>query len=105
MKHMKKLIVFGCTILMACSSASKRTEHVLHKILLYNLHLRRPLTAGAQPTGEVGQARYESHPKPNEYLDCEPIRWLFKDLNLAALRSCFLNSSKLQTDGLVSYIL
>src|SRR5687768_13650045 len=105
MKPIRILTACGWILLLACSSTPRNGEHLLHKILLYNLHLRRPEGVGAQFKDELGDQGYESHPKPNARLDCEPLKWLFKEIKLEALRKCFEDSIKMHSPSEISYIL
>src|SRR4051812_40383364 len=105
MRLIRRLKIWGCVVLMACSTAPQEGEHILHKILLYNLHVRRVDRVGALDYAEPGEYEYESHPRPNERFDCESLEWLFRDMDFKALRECFLSASKLQKRTEVSYVL
>lgn len=103
MKLIRILILGICLVISGCSSASLQNTHELHKILLYNLHLRRPDAAGAQPNADLGDYDYESHPSPNARLDCEPLKVLYKEIPLKSLRECLLDPSKMQAAAGASY--
>jgi hypothetical protein len=91
--------------MFGCSSGPKKGEHVLHRILLYNLHFRRPPQLGASPSAVIGEEEYVRQPKPNLNLDCEPYAALFKGIQLQGLRECLLSSSKLQGSSTINYTL
>ncbi len=104
LKNIKILILSSLFLFFsACSSGPVKGEHTLHRILLYNLHYRRPSQVGAMPTAEVGEKEYVSNPKPNKAFDCEPLNSLFKDIHLREVRKCFLSSSILQAEKPLSY--
>jgi hypothetical protein len=72
----------------ACASAQKSDQHLLRKIILYNLHYRRPSQMGARFSAERLDLDYESHPKPDPNLDCEPLKSLFAGVDLSTFRQC-----------------
>jgi len=88
------LLLFGNLIWNGCTTASQQSEYFMHGILLYNLHYRRPVGIGANPVALHDEIDFESHPKPDSHFDCQPLKSLYKDLNLAAVRECLRNSSK-----------
>lgn len=105
MTKFKTFIMIGFGFLVACSTASLQDQHLLHKLILYNLHVRRPLTPAASLNAEHGEYDYQSHPKPSANLDCQPLSFLFNQLNMRELRSCFESVSKMQNVKPVSYTL
>ncbi len=84
-------------ILAACSSAPRKNEKFLQRILLYNLHFRRPEQLGAKMHAVPGEEDYESRPRPNERFDCQPLRDLYKGMDLKAVRECMQNSNQTAT--------
>lgn len=72
----------------ACASSQKSDKHLLKQIFLYNLHYRRPPQIGARFQAESREGDYESKPKPNHKLDCEPLKSLFAGMDLVAIRQC-----------------
>lgn len=78
----------GGIFLTGCSTGEKRETHILHQLLLYNLHVRRPPGVGAESSAVPGEYEYESHPRPNERFDCEPLKTLFSKFDLKAVRNC-----------------
>lgn len=89
--------------LLSCSSASNNQVHTVHHIWLYNLHFRRPAQIGAAPRAAYGDEEYESHPKPNAQLDCQPLSDLFKNIDLNAFRSCLQSSNQMMVSESLNY--
>ncbi len=84
-------IFFSALVLIlssACASSQKSDKHWLQQIYLYNLHYRRPPQIGARFQAERLETDFESSPKPNHKLDCEPLKSLFAGMDLAAIRQC-----------------
>jgi len=71
----------------ACSSAPKN-DHFLHKIIVNNIHFRRPAGPGADPSGGPGGTDYRSDPAPDARLDCRPAAELFNGIDIKAVREC-----------------
>jgi hypothetical protein len=101
--NLKNLFVLILLLSTACASSQKSDQHLLRKIILYNLHYRRPLHRGASFNAEPLESDFESKPKPDSKLDCEPLKSLFSTLDLGAVRKC-LNSISDDTKAIrVSY--
>jgi hypothetical protein len=77
-----------------CASSQKSDIHLLRKIILYNLHYRRPLQIGARFSAERIESDFESTPKPNSKLDCEELKTLFAGIDLASVRQCLVSVNK-----------
>jgi len=71
-----------------CASGQKTDKHHVRKIILSNLHYRRPVQRGANFNAEHLEADFESKPRPDHKLDCEPLKSLFTGLDLEAVREC-----------------
>src|SRR4051812_6024868 len=105
---MKKFLIFQLVlscILLSCSSALRKNEKVVHQILLYNLHLRRPSFVGASVEADWGDYEFVSHPQPNPDMDCETFKSLFAGVDLGKLRECLINPGNLQGQAQITYIL
>ena len=62
--------------------------HRLSRIVLRNLHARRPAGPGADPRVMPGGPDYKGTPLPDHRFDCRPIRDLFSTVKLAPVRDC-----------------
>ena len=101
----KLTIIILSLFLLSCSTGARKKIDHLHHILLYNLHVRRPLSLGASPYAEKGEEEYESRPKPNSRFDCEPIKWLYREMDLQALQQCLVVSTQVKNPVFISFVL
>jgi hypothetical protein len=90
---------------ISCTSFPKKDPDLLHQILLYNLHLRRTESVGADPRAEKGEEFYEINPKPNEKFDCESLSAFYQHVQIASLRECLLSMNRMKNIPSVSYLL
>jgi hypothetical protein len=78
--------------LAACTSAQKSEEsgniHRLHRLILQNLQVRRPVGPGADPKVGPGGPDYLAQTLPNAKLDCDSLENLYKDLKMPVIRTC-----------------
>ncbi|HUP57964.1 MAG TPA: hypothetical protein VM598_10965, partial [Bdellovibrionota bacterium] len=92
----------ACAVLLpvfaACSSAPPARypdgEHRLTSLILYNLQVRRPVGAGADPKAERGEPGWKSDPPPDAKLDCKPASELFASVDAPRLRKCLESLKK-----------
>ncbi|MGZ6369726.1 MAG: hypothetical protein ACXWPM_03215 [Bdellovibrionota bacterium] len=80
---------------LACSSSRARL-HETGKIFIYNVHYRRTAEHPAAPRAQPGDEEWQTKTAPNAKNDCEPLKNLFTEVDLAAVRACVatLNQSK-----------
>jgi hypothetical protein len=97
------LIIFGQLLSVGCATSRKRETHLLQKIILYNLHFRRPPQIGAGNFAEHLDLDFESNPKPNSHLDCEPLKSLFAEVDLARVRQCLSSMNDVSIKRKITY--
>lgn len=83
------LCVLAMSVLLINCSSTPKNQHGISKIVPSSLRVRRPPGAGADPYAGPGGTDYRASALPNEKLDCENPGWLFKDLDLTSLMTCF----------------
>ncbi len=91
-------------LVLACSSAEKRerdsNRRTIRKLIPYSLHYRRTPFIGADPAVGPGGIDYQTNPRPGARFDCEPMKSLFKEIDLISLRRCL---GTLKSDLVVLY--
>lgn len=97
------LIIVALTALEGCKSGLKKEEHELNRLLLHNLHFRRPLDIGADPQANYGDWDYETHPRPDGKFGCQAYPALFTNVALAAVRECLRATQDVKPPVTVSY--
>ncbi|HAR43228.1 MAG TPA: hypothetical protein DCS07_11470 [Bdellovibrionales bacterium] len=88
----------------ACSSTNKSNQNtavkMIHQLVPYSLHVRRPAVPGADPNVGPGGPDYQTQPLPNERFDCEPYSDLLKEISIDGLRACL---STMKSEAVVTY--
>lgn len=99
--------VFVLGLMLGCSSVDQQEQENsrawIDRIVLVNLHFRRPQGAPADPQAGPGGEDYQSKPLPNSRLDCEPSEKLFTGLKLDAIRACLSGSNLSDQDFILTY--
>ncbi len=81
-----------------CSSSALQLDRSVQGIFWENLHFRRPTISGADPQAQSTlEEGYLRTAKVSATLDCEPMKFLFKSVDFALIRSCLADLSKLQS--------
>lgn len=91
--------------LVQCSTIDSKTDHWVHRIIGYQLHIRRPEAAAAKPTADRYEPEYTSHPLPNERFDCEPFDDMYKKFSFKDLKKCLVAVNYTHEGAPISYLL
>jgi hypothetical protein len=94
-------------VLSGCSSVNQveleNSRAWIDKMVLVNLHYRRPPGAAADPKAGPGGVDYQSQPLPNSHIDCEPFEKLFRGLRLSEIRACLGSANLNAQDFILTY--
>lgn len=89
-------------VFSSCASSEKRERErsvkLLHRLILQNLHVRRPGGPGADPRATPGGVDFYSAPRPGANYDCQKLAEIYQALPIAKLKDCI---AELQKTGAV----